>query len=126
MKRILFAAVAVMVSFSFAGCSDESDAEPIATVTVTESATQEPVEGQLPDDIFIKLVQDQTESFDYVPDATILELAQNICEFWESGGTVEQAFQIVRKSGIDSYDGGFFIGAATEAYCPEYSDRTNA
>lgn len=115
--KIIYTVIAIAMTFVVSGCTGDSEATPTETVTVTASPEPDNI-----DDMFVELVKDETDAFDYSSDSEILELADNICKFWESGGTVDRAFDIVVESGVDAYDGGFFVGAATGAYCPEYSD----
>ena len=126
-KKISLSIVSTMLAFSFAACGDTSE-NPSATVTVTEQATPAPSpesgnDGLISDEDFVSLVQSETDEFDNSPPSDIVAAAKAVCTFWESGATIEDVFNKVLDSGLDAYDGGFLVGAATENYCPEYSDR---
>jgi hypothetical protein len=140
MKKIIAAFLTVFV-LSFTACSGETETQPTETVTVTESPVVGPTVPETPptppstslapetvapepndlDAIFVQVLRENTNSWDNIPDADVVELANLMCDVWREGATFEEIGQILIDSGYPQNEAGFFIGAGTEAYCPEFS-----
>lgn len=124
-KKIAGFMVAVMVGFSFAGCSTGDSEQPTATVTVTAEPTPETPEapmGSVSDEMFADLIRQNTNAFDNASDQQIVKAAEAGCSYFDEGATFEQAAMVIVESGVDVYDGGFLLGAGVANYCPEYTD----
>lgn len=139
MRKIITALV-LGLALTFSACSGETESKPAEPVTVTaEPSTPEitevapeppttsappttPVEPPSSDDaIFLQVLRDGTNSWDSVPDADVIELAQLMCGAWDNGASFEEIAQVLLDSGYSQNEAGYFIGAGTETYCPEHS-----
>ena len=123
LKKIATSIVVLPLVFSFAACGGEESAKtPTAPVTVTETAepTPEPdTSRSFSDEDFADLVRSETSSFDGDTTEDIVNAAESVCMLWDTGASMEKMIETVANSGVDMYDGGFLVGAANEAYCPE-------
>lgn len=69
------------------------------------------------DDVFISVIQDQGIPFSTPTDA--IALAQAVCEYVGAGQQPEQvAVEISGPANWSVEQSGFFVGAATQSYCP--------
>lgn len=118
-SRIAAIAMTAVMAFSFSACSTT---DPAPVYPQDSSAAPSP-DGADKDTLFANIVRDNTDTFDGASDEQIVETAHAVCDLWATGATFEDQAAAVVKAKIDMYDGGFLIGAATEAYCPEYSDE---
>jgi len=130
MKRKFAAVTAAFLFAALSACGGDTTSEPSpTTVTVTAEPTQPesvyPPESSI-DEAFLGLLRDNTDSWDTLPDTEVITLAEEMCGAWSRGGTFEEIAGIMVDSGFDPYESGFFMGAGTEFYCPEYSDLVNS
>jgi hypothetical protein len=72
------------------------------------------------DAIFVGVLDD--EGIPYTSAADAITVANAVCEFMGDGNSLTDAtLQVSEESGLGVEDSGFFVGAATAAYCPAYS-----
>lgn len=72
------------------------------------------------DDIFISVLDDEGIPYTSASDAILV--ANGVCVFLSEGNTLEEAtVEVMNESGLGVEQSGFFVGAATAAYCPEQS-----
>lgn len=149
-NKIAALVMAIAMALSFAACSDGGDDSSSApeTVTVTETAepTPEPVEPpslDAPSDtydplrppdtpeqnlsqaevIFLDVLKENTTEFAADSDEALLGLADEICKAWDRGVTFNEIADVMIQSGYSPTDGGFFIGAATQSFCPQHVSK---
>lgn len=69
---------------------------------------------------FLKLLQ--TEGItDHISSAHAIEAGHTVCNKLDQGLTpTEVASDILNSSSMPAYHSGYFVGAAIEAYCPQY------
>jgi hypothetical protein len=57
-----------------------------------------------------------------VPDSTALPLARTLCSFLDQGNKrALLVMKVMKDTNLSSRQAGFFVGAATAAYCPQYT-----
>jgi uncharacterized protein DUF732 len=72
------------------------------------------------DDIFISVLDE--EGIPYTSAADAILVANGVCVFLSEGNTLEDAtLEVMNESGLGVEESGFFVGAATAAYCPDQS-----
>ena len=81
------------------------------------AVTAAPAFADETDDVFISVIQDQGIPFSTSGDA--IALAQAVCEYVGAGQAPEQvAVEISGPANWSVEQSGFFVGAATQSYCP--------
>src|SRR5688572_21233461 len=72
------------------------------------------------DDIFISVLDEEGIPYTSASDAILV--ANGVCVFLSEGNTLEDAtVKVMNESGLGAQESGFFVGAATAAYCPDES-----
>lgn len=72
------------------------------------------------DAIFISVLDE--EGIPYTSATDAITVANGVCVFLSEGNSLEDAtLQVMNDSGLGVEQSGFFVGAATAAYCPEQS-----
>lgn len=72
------------------------------------------------DDIFISVLDD--EGIPYTSPGDAITVANQVCSFIAGGNSLLDAVDAVMDdSGLGVEDSGFFVGAATQSYCPKYA-----
>lgn len=72
------------------------------------------------DSIFISVLDEEGIPYTKASDAILV--AKGVCVFLGEGNTLEDAtLQVMEESGLGAEQSGFFVGAATAAYCPSES-----
>jgi hypothetical protein len=72
------------------------------------------------DSIFISVLDE--EGIPYTTASDAIAVAKGVCVFLSEGNSLEDAaLQVSKESGLDIEPSGFFVGAATAAYCPDKS-----
>jgi uncharacterized protein DUF732 len=72
------------------------------------------------DDIFISVLDEEGIPYTSASDAILV--ANGVCVFLSEGNTLEDAtVEVMNESGLGAQESGFFVGAATAAYCPDES-----
>lgn len=136
MKKIIVALVlGLALSVSACGNDDEQASAPV-TVTATPETSEAPVTPDTPvapptteapsddiDTLFLQVLRQNTDSWDNIPDDAVVSLAESMCGAWDEGSSFRDIASIFLKNGYSPEESGFFIGAGTQAYCPEYSGR---
>lgn len=77
--------------------------------------------------IYIDAVRDNTTSYGGASDADILKVGYQVCETIDAvdGDVLEVVLGAIEgMDGTEAMDAGFTIGAAVQAFCPEYTDAT--
>lgn len=124
-RRIAAAVTAAIFVFGASGCtvptSDNSQPTETVTVAPSESAPESQAEEVFPD-----VIRDNTDSFDQETDESINGLARTMCDAWEDGATFGDLAGIMLETGFSPREAGFFIGAGTAAFCPQFSSEINS
>lgn len=109
----------------------EEPAEPTPEPTFEEPVPE--VEPTLPADfqenLFLDFVRDEHSILVDVPDADLLELAENICTAYDNGAVNDDiSLLIVQNSNNESEMAAFATvhGAGVAAFCPEHTDKVGA
>jgi hypothetical protein len=72
------------------------------------------------DSIFISVLDDEGIPYTKASDAILV--AKGVCVFLKDGNSLTDAtVQVMKESGLGAEQSGFFVGAATAAYCPSES-----
>jgi hypothetical protein len=110
MKRIAGACIFLVL---LAGCSSAPAATPKTTPTVAGAAL---------DAIFLDAVKTDAPALD---DATLLGMGHIVCKEYAADPSVNTWLVLVKSLADNGFTGtqaGRMTGAATAAYCPQYSD----
>lgn len=110
MQIVIALLLSAVLTFGTAACGSK-----------TETVSPEPTYST--DENFAELVKDNTAEFDTLSDPAIVGLANTICDGFEAGMSFEDVAMIFFEAKYDVNDAGYFLGAATVTYCPEYADR---
>ena len=125
---LLLAALLVLL---MVGCSStpEESAAP-APAPVPAPAEPAPYDPPVPapdysapdalDQIYLTAVREVAPEASVIPDDSLLNLAQSICDLLAAGGTKEQIFLASQTAGVDAGLAGAITGAAVITYCPQY------
>jgi hypothetical protein len=96
----------------------ESDPEPFSDTTVSDS--------DLADTVYLTTLRaEYPEAFAAVEDETLTNLGHAICDGFDKGVSWEQAALIALNSGYTVQQGGYLLGSAIAAYCPEHEGLMN-
>lgn len=72
------------------------------------------------DDIFISVLDQEGIPYTSASDAILV--ANGVCVYMSEGNSLEDAtVEVMNESGLGVEQSGFFVGAATATYCPEYA-----
>lgn len=72
------------------------------------------------DSIFISVLDEEGIPYTKASDAILV--AKGVCVVLSEGKTLQDVtLQVMKESGLGAEQSGFFVGAATAAYCPELS-----
>ncbi len=76
------------------------------------------------DDVFLQALGQQGITFSNLSNQTIVNAGHGVCTDWANGATLAQTLADV-KGALSLSDGnsGYFIGAATQSYCPQYLSK---
>ena len=120
--KIVVALVAVTV---LAACSGGSKPAPTVTVTKTPNgsasvapSTRAGLTNAAIDRAYLSVMRPVLPG---VKDATLKELAHDVCASFDAGSTWIQQVATIVHSGLNGHQAGELIGASTGAYCPQYS-----
>lgn len=107
--------IAIILSILvFSACGGETSSKPVEEETFSTPAPTA-------DEVFLTVLRNETDAWDAVDDALVVDLAHKMCDAWESGASMHDIGGVMMELGYDAYEAGFFMGAGTETYCPEYS-----
>ncbi len=71
------------------------------------------------DAVFIHVLDQQGIAYPSVADA--VHAANAVCAYLDHGNTLTEATtELADQTGLDIGEAGFFVGAATVSYCPQY------
>jgi uncharacterized protein DUF732 len=72
------------------------------------------------DSIFVSVLDEEGIPYSSASDAVLV--ARGVCVFLEEGNSLTDAtVQVMKETGMAAEQSGFFVGAATAAYCPSES-----
>ena len=81
------------------------------------TATAAPALADANDDVFIGVIQNENIPFSTAGDA--IALAHAVCDYVAAGQSPEQvAVEVAGPANWSVEQSGFFVGAATQTYCP--------
>ncbi len=76
------------------------------------------------DDIFLQALGQQGISFSNLSDQTVVSAGHGVCQDWSNGATLIQTLSDVKGAlKLSDTNTGFFVGAATQSYCPQYMSK---
>lgn len=79
-----------------------------------------PAQADPMDDIFISVLDE--EGIPYTSPGDAITVAGAVCDYLADGNSLEDAtFEVMNESGLGITQSGFFVGAASAAYCSEYA-----
>lgn len=107
--RLLALVISLVFALTACGGSTETPTAPTPEVDV--------------DTIYLKVVRDNDSSLVEVPDDTLLEFADHLCDYFDSGGTFAGATAMGRSQGIPGRTTAILVGSATAAYCPKHESK---
>ena len=90
-----------------------------AAALATGLAAPAHAEGET-DAIFINVLDE--EGIPYTSATDAISVANGVCVLLSEGNSLEDATrEVMNKTRLDVEQSGFFVGAATAAYCPDQS-----
>ncbi|OBH86946.1 hypothetical protein A5681_14385 [Mycobacterium scrofulaceum] len=76
------------------------------------------------DDVFLQALGQQGISFPNLSNQTVVNAGHGVCQDWTNGATLAQTLADVKSAlGLTDNNSGYFIGAATQSYCPQYVSK---
>ncbi|UXA17399.1 DUF732 domain-containing protein [Mycobacterium sp. SMC-4] len=74
-----------------------------------------------PEGDFLSVIADYGITWPSDKTAQVIETGYAVCQDWVNGATFEQeVLELAGATGWPNADAGYFIGAATGAFCPEF------
>ena len=97
----------------------------VATVLLGIAVLNTPIaDADSTDDAFLMALSQQGISFPNLPNQGVANLGHAVCKDWSDGFTLVQTLSDVKgATGLSDSGTGFFVGAATQSYCPQYMSR---
>ena len=90
----------------------------VAAGVVLATGMAAPAYADETDSIFISVLDEEGIPNTKASDAILV--AKGVCVVVSEGSTLEEAtLQVMEESGLGVEQSGFFVGAATAAYCPD-------
>jgi len=100
---------------------------PIAAVLGGIAVIAAPIANADPDStdtVFLQVLSQQGISFPSLSDQTVVNAGKGVCSDWSQGANLAQTLSDVKSAlSLSDSNSGFFIGAATQAYCPQYMNK---
>ncbi|QFG11107.1 hypothetical protein PBI_QUEENHAZEL_35 [Mycobacterium phage QueenHazel] len=63
-----------------------------------------------------------SEGITYASESAAINAGHAVCDYMDTGASIYSASVLVyQNSHLDLYDAGYFVGAATAAFCPEHA-----
>jgi hypothetical protein len=96
----------------------------IAATSVAAMLAAAPASADQTDDAFIAALQNQGIS---IPDTdTAIQMARTMCALLDQGTSRPLLVKrLLRNMDLSARQAGFFLGASTSAYCPQYRTTTD-
>jgi hypothetical protein len=77
------------------------------------------------DSAYLSTVRESIPALADVPDEDLTGLGAKVCDLFDTGGFTDGLTEFIARAkdyGFTAKEAGGIAGAATAAYCPEYSD----
>jgi hypothetical protein len=96
-----------------------------ATFAAVALATA-PVAAAGPEEDFLSLLSDGGLTWPSGTTQSIIDGGYGVCTDWANGAEfVDEVVDIIDATGWSEYDAGFFVGAATGTFCPEFEYKVS-
>ncbi|WP_082972918.1 MULTISPECIES: DUF732 domain-containing protein [unclassified Mycobacterium] len=98
---------------------------PLAAVVASMTVVATPIaNADSTDDVFLQALTKQGITFTNLSDQTVVNAGHGVCQDWANGATLAQTLSDVQGAlGLSDHNSGYFIGAATQSYCPQYVSK---
>jgi len=98
---------------------------PLAAVLGSLAVIAAPIaNADATDDVFLQVLGQQGISFSNLSNQTVVNAGKGVCQDWANGANLAQTLSDVQGAlKLSDTNSGFFIGAATQSYCPQYMSR---
>ncbi|WP_374021951.1 DUF732 domain-containing protein [Mycobacterium sp. HNNTM2301] len=98
---------------------------PVAAGLVSMAVVAAPMaNADATDDVFLQALGQQGISFPNLSSQTVVNAGHGVCQDWSNGATLAQTMADVKSGlGLTDNNSGYFIGAATQSYCPQYVSK---
>jgi Protein of unknown function (DUF732) len=98
---------------------------PIAAVVASMAVVAAPIaNADATDDVFLQALGQQGISFNNLSNQTVVSAGHGVCQDWANGASLPQTLSDVKGAlGLSDTNSGYFIGAATQSYCPQYVSK---
>ncbi|MGD1237489.1 DUF732 domain-containing protein [Mycobacterium seoulense] len=98
---------------------------PLAAVLGSMSVVVAPIAtADATDDVFLQALGQQGITLTNLSNQTIVNAGHGVCQDWANGATLAQTLSDVQGAlGLSDHNSGYFIGAATQSYCPQYVSK---
>ncbi len=79
-----------------------------------------PAYAEETDDIFVSVLDGEGISYPSAEEAVLV--ANGVCAYMSEGNSLEDAVgEVMKETGLELEQSGFFVGAAAASYCPEHA-----
>lgn len=79
-----------------------------------------PAYAEEADDIFVSVLDGEGIPYPSAQEAILV--ANGVCVFMSEGNSLEDAVgEVMKETGLELEQSGFFVGAAAASYCPEHA-----
>lgn len=76
------------------------------------------------DDVFLQVLGQQGLTFSNLSNQTVVNAGHGVCQDWQGGASLIQTLADVKSAlNLSDSNSGFFVGAATQSYCPQYTSK---
>ncbi|BBZ74603.1 DUF732 domain-containing protein [Mycobacterium paraseoulense] len=98
---------------------------PLAAVLASIAVVAAPMaNADATDDVFLQALGQQGIAFTNLSNQTVVNAGHGVCQDWANGATLAQTLSDVKGAlGLTDTNSGYFIGAATQSYCPQYVSK---
>lgn len=98
---------------------------PLAAALAGAAVLAAPLAGaDATDDVFLQALGQQGINFSNLTNQTVVNAGHGVCQDWANGATLAQTLSDVKGAlGLSDTNSGYFIGAATQSYCPQYVSK---
>ncbi|WP_082459873.1 MULTISPECIES: DUF732 domain-containing protein [unclassified Mycobacterium] len=97
----------------------------VAATVASAAAVAIPVaSADSTDDVFLQALVQQGITLSGLSNQTIVNAGHGVCQDWANGATLAQTLSDVKSAlSLSDHNSGYFIGAATQSYCPQYVSK---
>jgi hypothetical protein len=112
---------AAVLLFALVGCADSGGDEDDSNSN--SNSEYDTAAAELMEQVYLtNLRNEHPEAFMAVQDSVLLDIGHRVCDSFDAGMTWMEASLKTLKVGYTPEQGGWLLGSAITAFCPEHSD----